>query len=243
MGPTIARLKHELGASPKKAAALGLLLLVAMYYWAPLAYRFVAPAKVINEKAQALAAQSNTAPADDAAAGLKNGPAETNSWQQLAKAMSADAQMTSVAAISLDRDPFAVPARAAVAENAPVAAKEQPVVGPEDVNLVLSSTIVGSRRSIAIINGKTFRPGDTIKASTEDEEVAFRILEIHHRDVVLERDGRKFELKIPVKLAASDVLGAPVDEALDGLDHMDKQGAHSSDDSRDVAPPVSSQPN
>ena len=242
MGSTINRLKRELAASPKKAATLGLLLLVGLYYWAPLAYRWIAPTKP-SLKTNAVAGQTTPAASPNTAAAAKSDQATTFSWQQLAKAISTDARMSSVAAIAIDRDPFAIAPRVVAAESAPATVKEQPVIGPEDVNLVLSSTIVGSRRSIAIINGKTFRPGDTIKASTEDEEVAFHILEIYGRHVVLEREGHKFELKIPVKLAASDVLGTPAPQSLDGAGKTDEPEDHPSDGSRDSAPPVRSQPN
>lgn len=205
MNSIIHKLKRELTRSPKKAAALGLLCLVALYFWLPLAYHLIAGNGDKPHDQKSLVLTSSATPAE--LSGVPKAAAGSDlTWQQLAKAIESDRLMSPVETFTLTRDPFQPP-RTTVAEADPAAAvKMQPVITPEDVKLVLSSTIVGPRSSIAVINGKTFRQGDLIKAEAENAEVSFRILEIHRRLIVLEREGRKFELKIPLKLEGTDAL-------------------------------------
>lgn len=49
--------------------------------------------------------------------------------------------------------------------------------------------------SIAVINGRTYRSGDVVPSVT-DERVGFTLVEIKQRSVVLECDGRVFELQM-----------------------------------------------
>ena len=37
------QLRRDVAASPKKAVALGLMVLVALYFWAPMVWKWIAP--------------------------------------------------------------------------------------------------------------------------------------------------------------------------------------------------------
>ena len=70
-------------------------------------------------------------------------------------------------------------------------------ITPQGANLVLTSTIVGPVSQVARINGKNYRNGAKIGLRTKDgQSLVFTIAEIQARNVVLERLGKQYELKI-----------------------------------------------
>jgi hypothetical protein len=65
---------------------------------------------------------------------------------------------------------------------------------PADAGLVLNSTLVGSGRRIAMIDGEPYWEGDTVPASHSSD--GFRLVEVYPRQVVLERQGKHYGLEI-----------------------------------------------
>ncbi len=94
------------------------------------------------------------------------------------------------------RDPFVAPRRPEKPQQADET--QQRIVNeektPADMGLVLSSTIVGSGRRTAVINGKVYGPGRELKAA---DGVVFVVRQIEPWGIVLERAGRQFDLALP----------------------------------------------
>ena len=64
---------------------------------------------------------------------------------------------------------------------------------PEAAGLVLSSTIVGPRRSLASINGKIYTSGDEVEA---ENGIEFYLRRVESRRIILERGDRQYVLAI-----------------------------------------------
>ena len=201
---TSSRLKSELGRSPKKAALLGLLLLVAMYYWMPLVFGWMKGGSPLLEPAVPAAAvipRSTATPAVPAAM-----PAVA--WQQIVKAMENDPHMALAATLVGDRDPFENVHRKVAEATATPEAKVQALVTPDTAGLILSSTVVGPRSRVAFVNGKTYRVGDIIHVTADGDDLTFAVVEIDAKQIVVEREKRRYVMKIKLGLTGNDFLGA-----------------------------------
>ena len=202
MGNLGKRFRRELAASPKKAAVLGLLALVAMYYWAPLVWGWVGKGKDKSDgQLAAVAAPTPSAAEPAPAATPKSAATKTGipslPWQQVIKLMEGDARTLAAELGRLRRDPFALPkpdvakVQAEAAAAAEAAGKNQlPAVTPQGLGLSLSSTIVGSGRRVARIGGRSYEQGQTIQVRKDGQIVAFTLAEVHARRVVLVRDNK-----------------------------------------------------
>jgi hypothetical protein len=221
------RLKREFTANPKKAAALCLLLLVAIWFWAPLLQAWFLPdanAPVVsagattgspgsptmpnpgaspgNPAATAPMATAGSAPLPGTAGAESAKPfADGCTWQQIAAAIDADERMKP--AVSLASRTNVFPA-APSPEEARMAATEEPVtepppakLSPSEAGLVLSSTIVGRNRRTALINGRRYAVGDEIKSAKEGQQIVFKLLAVEPRQIVLENAGDRFLVKMP----------------------------------------------
>lgn len=203
------QLRREAAANPRKAAVLGLLAAVALWFWAPLVVGWMAPDCGQTETV-ATALATDVVPALPAKTPANPGttPKKAESprypWQQLVEWINNDLR-TLTANFSLEnRDPFVTPESQFVdpdpdpmPEPDSQPEKVPPDVTPESLGLVLSSTIIGPRGRVARINGKSYGPGQTVKVSNDGQEIEFTLAEVHPRRVVLSREGKRFELKIP----------------------------------------------
>ena len=70
-----------------------------------------------------------------------------------------------------------------------------------DVELVLSATWLHGQGRVALINGRAYRPGEQLDAS--DSQTPCIVAEIHHHQVVLNRNGTSMELRYPDATAVS----------------------------------------
>ena len=61
----------------------------------------------------------------------------------------------------------------------------------------LSSTVIGPQRRVALINGRPYAQGKTVRAAKDGQQIEFTLAEVHPRSILLERDGQRFELKAP----------------------------------------------
>jgi hypothetical protein len=195
------QLRREAGANPKKAAFLGIAALVAVYFWAPLMWKWIgksnpeppAVAGVVADTAPAAAT-----PAADVSA--KATAPDRASWKQLIQWMHNDPRTMTALPLTNIRDPFESPA-IAMAEPAILdpSRPKPPSITPTAAGLVLTSTIIGPQRRIAQINGKIYVVGQMIDAVNEKEGVgaAFRLVEVDPRRAVLESGGQRFDLSIP----------------------------------------------
>lgn len=208
------RLRREVRTNPKKAAILGLLCVVALYYWAPLVWNWMGGRKSADLAQADVAATTNPAPnppasAPLAGAGVVAEPGKASQpagpsrpWQQVVQWIEQDPTMKPAAARSQRRDPFH-PATGEVAANeeeepdeaqTAEAAKD---LTPDALGVQLTSTLIGPQRRVAMINGRPCQEGRTIAMAKDGQQVEFKLCEVHPRRVVLERDGKRYELAIP----------------------------------------------
>jgi hypothetical protein len=232
-------LKRELTANPKKAAALGALFIVAIWFWAPLLKDWIAPAVKVPAAPPGNAAGTPANPNSPTQPGTTSPgsfaansqtpavqPAGTNpavapgaagaeqpqpfaggyTWQQIAEAIDTDARMKPAVLVTNRTDVFpAAPPPQASTES--IAEQPSAKLSPSEAGLVLSSTIVGPSRRMALINGRRYGVGDEIKSTKEGQQIVFKLLSVEPRQIVLENDGDRFLVKMPgARLSNDDSL-------------------------------------
>jgi hypothetical protein len=213
----IRRLRREAKANPAKAAALAIVVLVAIWFWAPLVVHWCSPAAAPAEEIAAAGpavqpsvdGASRIAPADAPIA-----PAVP--WQQLVRAIEQDPRMRPSRRLGEWRNPFGPSAAALAAELAAAKGSQQkkikrappPELLPADAGLVLNSTLVGNGRRMALIGGEPYWEGDAVPAAHGDGN--FKLVEISPRQVVLERQGKHYDLEIKTTGHNGPWAGEPV---------------------------------
>jgi hypothetical protein len=203
MNQYIQKLKKELARNKAKSAVLGLLCLVAAYYWLPLLGKLL-PSK--KKAATAISEAEIVAQLPIPLNPVSGGPSSTTtipaatdlSWQEIAKAISADVYMTSVASDPTSRSPFAVaePVIKKSIQTDSIPADEDDPAEPNTpeltVDFVVTSVIVGSRRSVATINGVSYKLGDSVRSS----DAEFQIVGIDAESISVTNGGE--EIQVPV---------------------------------------------
>jgi hypothetical protein len=127
-------------------------------------------------------------------------------WQVVVKRLEKDPRMTSVVDLGNWRDPFGPSAVevAAAAEKKEaekqLAAKKKTKAAqleeltPAGAGLTLASTIIRPQRSVAMINGQVYYEGNFVPAN--DGNGGFIVADIRPRQIVLERNGKRFQLNL-----------------------------------------------
>jgi hypothetical protein len=208
------QLRRDISASPKKAAALGLMLVVAIYFWAPMVWGWIKPA---SGKAQAAAAGDvilEDDPVDPVAQASKS--KHVFAWEKVRKAVAADPRMTPALLDPEWRDPFRLLAGLPASDQAIAAAAlaRQPKaaeVDPAAAGLVLTSVAIGSQRRSATITGNTYQEGETIRPVDADGEplgtLEFRLVRVEYYGVELEQSGKTYRLELKrATLATGDEI-------------------------------------
>jgi hypothetical protein len=182
------QLVKEAKASPVKAGALGLLCVVALWFWGPLVLKWLRPEEEgVDPAAVAVASPTPGAAATPAAA---NSPAAAVlDWRALQKLRASDPRVQALRLAEGMRDPFWKETTGVAAgadevtnkpreegdEASPMVVELNPVP-PEEAGLVLQGTLVSTRRKLATINGRTYEVGMVIvggaanKASGGEEQ-------------------------------------------------------------------------
>jgi hypothetical protein len=212
MGKLGRRFRRELAASPKKAAVLGLLALVALYYWAPLVRGWVFKNDDKGDAKLAATASPTPTATNPTATPTKTDVSQLP-WQQVVKLMESDPRTLAADATALRRDPFLLPkpdgaklqAEAEAAAKADAGQSQAAVATPQSLGLTLSSTIIGQGRRLARISGRTYEQGQAIRVLKDGQTVAFTLAEVHARRVVLTREKNKYELTIPDPLQSKKI--------------------------------------
>lgn len=199
------QIRREVKASPQKAAMLGLALCVGIYFWAPMVWKLVIrpkPAEVQTADGaidtQVLMARLGTSM--DALS--KPTPTPERPWRMLAEAIDNDPLMARGGALPEVRDPFNGKMVVEAPQEDPVVLAEQQKeaeIDPVAAGLKLGSTLIGSRRRLALINGDVYTVGSEIDLG---DGVVFYVAEVNNNEVVLVRGDREFALVIPEKDAA-----------------------------------------
>jgi hypothetical protein len=194
-------------ANPKKGAILGVMLVVAIYFWVPLVAGWIGKSQTgqsapPNDAGATALAGFPTLPA----AGDKPGPsaqAETP-WYVLAEWMNRDPLKLAAGPHGGGRDPFRFIVHVEKPKAPPPESKKKPIVA-QSVPLKLSGTLVGPQRRLATINGRTYRQGDEVKLTADGQTAVFKLTEIHPQRVVVTYEGRPLELKIRVPATTNEI--------------------------------------
>jgi hypothetical protein len=196
------RLRREITASPKKAAVLGVSLVIAIWFWAPLVGKWFG-AKSADETAVATSNIEETAVVPTIATPT-TAKAAAPKWHQVLEWMRKDPLMRPYAPTAVERDPFS-PSASQIAKQEET---QQPAAAaleltPEQAGLALRSTIIGPQMKTALINGRAYHEKQSVPAANGRDR--FLLVEIRSNSVVLQRHGQSFEVKLPrVEATASE---------------------------------------
>jgi len=186
------RLLREVKRSPKKAAVLALLFMVATYSWAPLMIGLITnknTGEAIQTTETAALLPANLQPITPP---KSKAPSPSGTWKQLVQWIQLDWRSKPDKQAAFGRNPFAAIAAEEKEENEPVAEDPRPRETPGQLGLKLSGTVVGPRRRVAVINGRAYAQGRVIKVT---EGVSFVVEKVDARQVTLVRGGESFVLK------------------------------------------------
>jgi hypothetical protein len=202
-----AKLRREIAANPKKAGVLALLLIVAIWFWAPLLGKWFGKPETdvkdgastqntatVSQATSASGVGASSHSATESAINLK-GKLPHRPWRQLVAWIEQDPRMSPATELAIGRDPFKSLPIETLEKKRAEPASEQPDLTPTSAGLVLTSTIVGRGQSIALIGGEAYIEGSVVAASRGDGR--FRIVEIRPREVILERKGKLYNLSLP----------------------------------------------
>ena len=200
LGKLQKQLLRDLKKSPLKAGALGLLSLVAVYFWAPLVLGYFSkekPAASAGTPEAVVATAAVAAPAASAAPTPQVGLPLP--WKQLAQIIEKDPRMASADARLAFQLPFGDPGAAAAEpdeEHQRGDAEPQAVeqsLEPDKLGLKLTGTMVSGRRRVAVINGRPYAEGSQIQVGNG---LVLDVSQVTERHVVLLYKLRRLELAV-----------------------------------------------
>ncbi|MBM3999714.1 MAG: hypothetical protein FJ297_09285 [Planctomycetes bacterium] len=221
-GGLVRRLTREIGQNKGKAAVLGLLCLVAVWFWAPLVrkHAFAKAPPTAGDATSAGDSASDSAhdSASDSGANVVtgNGSAtpETSSetvldWKALEVWRKTEPRMTPISIDAGWANPFAriepdappttvVETDGGATDPAPSDASAEPVT-PESAGLTLRGTILSPRGALANINGQLLGVGGALRVGATDVEsegIEFRVVSIESDHVVVDRSGTSFRIDV-----------------------------------------------
>jgi hypothetical protein len=203
LGKLVRQLRREASAHPKKAAVLGLLVVVALYYWGPLVWGWVAADEAAAPPPEGPPAAIGASTGEVAVGVIGTPPTpeapkvSARPWTQVDEWMRQDPMTTPVEDVTDWHDPFAVATAQPEAVNPKVDRHKVPVARPEQMGIELSGTLVGPHRRVALIGGKAYREGQTVKTERGSPRIEFELAEVHSGRIVLTRKGHRFDLRIP----------------------------------------------
>jgi hypothetical protein len=215
------QLRRDMAANPKKAAALGLMVLVALYFWGPLAWKFVSASS--SKRTQKMSTASlilTDDPAEPTQQTRQRGGAKFR-WEKVRQLIKQDPQMVSAAFDPIWIEPFGKPtASAAAAESVPESPMTEAAavaaaviaVDPSEIGIVLGGVMIGPRNRVATINGKACHEGDVIEVADKNDKSLsheFRVVKIRRHGVELDFSGRMLtlELKRPTLSHGDEIEG------------------------------------
>jgi hypothetical protein len=204
MDKLVKQLRRDLATNPKKAAALGLMLLVALYFWGPLAWKwFSASGNKRSGKVNLASLILTDDPAEPSQQSKARGGAKFK-WEKARQLIRQDPRMVSAVFDPSWHDPFGKPispvqdsvVEAAQTEAATSAAA---IAEAKNLGIVLESVIISLRSRVATINGEACHEGDVITVKDKQHKgttYRFRVVRIRRQGVDLEVGGRTFTLEL-----------------------------------------------
>ncbi len=213
------QIRRDISASPKKAAALGLMFLVALYFWAPMVWGWIAPgAKPKTVAAAGVILEDD--PVDPVA--QANKAKHVFHWEKIRKHIAADPRMTPAAFQASWHNPFRA-AEGQTEDQARTPEYQAPAGTPQEIDpmsagLTLSSVAVSAKLRSATISGDSYREGEVIKLLAPDGSVSsveFKLVRVDYHEVELERQGKIFKLKLSrARVAHGDEISGSGQEGM-----------------------------
>ncbi len=216
------RLKRDAAASPQKAGALGLMVLVALYFWAPLVMKFLPKGKAKPGAAAAVPVLLGDDPVLVKA--VVHPATDSTHWDQVRDVVAKDQLMLATDAHPSWHNPFTPlqPDDEPKTKSQPTTEIPQPdlktlsaapaidaEIAQQQLSTVsLSSVLVGKRSVSAVIRGKLYRVGDVLSFGGDNgaPAVEFRITAIDEQGVDLKYDNKPFRLERPKTTLATGEL-------------------------------------
>jgi hypothetical protein len=216
MSKLVKQFQRDCKKNPKKVALLALLGIVCVWFWGPLVFPQSDVKRPTPKPTTATTPTAAVAAVADSSTSSASASATIWRWQDLTERLAADPRMKSALPVPKsenDRNPFAPPIvpididaeLATIADEVLAEVEPEPEPEPEPVvetpqpsyfeqrTLVLSSTIVGGKRTSAVINGRAFPLGAEL--GTENG-IAMKLISVEPRRAVVEWNGQRRELKI-----------------------------------------------
>ncbi len=195
------RLQREVQTHPGKAAVLGVLALVAGYFWTPLVWGWLRPADtaVAASLGPQAADGQHPQPTPVARSTDATAPPKTDSvpWETVAAWIDADPD-TRPADLNTFRNPFQPTAKEAEKPPPETAQPvEPPPKTPQSLGVELTGTIVGPTRRVALISGRAYGEGDTIVADAGGTPVEWTLGRVTPRGIILRSQDERYELTLP----------------------------------------------
>lgn len=198
----VKRLRREMTANPKKAIILGLVLLVGVYFWAPLLASWMGSgntpvaAKASDASADLVPSFTAMLTAQTAAKPKDKETEKQHSWSTLAEWLDRDDRTTAADPQVVGRNPFcAVVEKKEIKVALPKVIKTR--LTPQQLAMSLEGTMIGRQRKMAVIDGRGYQLGDTIKVRNRQGSAEFELSEIESHSAVLTLGGERFVLRIP----------------------------------------------
>jgi hypothetical protein len=210
-------IKQEMLRNRKKSAILGVMCLVAAYFWVPLIWGWIAPDDLEEDSLVSAApadfvvtAEPSTVAAPTVAAAPPARRRRATPWDELLRTIQEDPRMASAELAKLQRSPFAplkseAPAPPIVeAASPPATAVERPQLA--DLDLELTGIVYGPRFRVATINGTQYHENDLLRVSIAGLTCRVAAIRPHH--VVLQcHDGTTRELRMSgARMSAGDLI-------------------------------------
>ena len=212
------QLRRDVVANPKKAAALGLMVLVALYCWGPLVWKWATASANKASRAATMASLILTDDPAEATAHTKPRGSAKFRWEKVRQQIQEDQHMQSAAFDPTWVDPFVrnAVARPAEAPSEPTPEREtaSAEVTPQqlaDLNIVLNGIFIGTKSRVATINGEPCYEGETVKIGggqdNSSASMQVRVARIQRQSVLLELNGQFISLELgSPKLARGDEI-------------------------------------
>ena len=211
------QLRRDIAANPKKAAALGLMVAVALYCWGPLVWGWVRSAQDGKSDQAQLAKLILTDDPVDPAEKAKGRSKGRFRWERVRPLLAQDPYMASATFDAVWTDPFGLSSGTTAeqgiggeASSSVATAAPPPDLQPEDLGLVLTSVAIGPKGRGATISGERYHVGDDIHIQNKDGSRAaagFRVTKITQRGVEIMGHGKKLVLRLErPHLASGDAI-------------------------------------
>jgi hypothetical protein len=202
----VKQLRRDMAANPKKAAALGLMVLVALYFWGPLIVQWVSSGSNKRSKMDTAALILTDDPIEPAQQN-RTRSASRFRWERARQLILQDSLMSSAVFDPIWVDPFAKSAAAIALEQsaetgseaAPASEGAATSISPDELSLVLGGVFLGPKNRVATINGEACREGDTITVPGKDDKSLsqkIRIVQIRRQSVMIEVGGKLLAIEL-----------------------------------------------